>query len=108
MTPIDIKMEEAAEIYYATRRNTKDNTKFERDNTAKNWQHPADAIIRALKEDEENPIQILTDGSMPERGVGSGVPIYRSGESIKTIQCRLSKKCTNNQAEQFAILSALE
>jgi ribonuclease HI len=26
----------------------------------------------------------------------------------KTIQCRLSKKCTNNQAEQFAILSALE
>jgi len=62
-----------------------------------------------LKEEkEENPLQIFTDGSRSERGVGSGVAIYRSGESINTIQCRLSKKCTNNQAEQFAILTALE
>jgi ribonuclease HI len=30
------------------------------------------------------------------------------GGCTKTIKCRLSKKCTNNQAEQFAILSALE
>jgi ribonuclease HI len=43
-----------------------------------------------------------------ERGVGSGIAIFRSGESIKTIKFRLNKKCTNNQAEQFAILSALE
>jgi hypothetical protein len=35
MTPIDIKMEEAAEIYYATRGNTNDNTNFERDDTVK-------------------------------------------------------------------------
>jgi len=62
-----------------------------------------------LKEEkEENPIEIFTDGSRSERGVGSGVSIYKSGESINTIQRRLSKKCTNNQAEQFPILTALE
>ena len=62
-----------------------------------------------LKEEkEENPIEIFTDRNRSERGVGSGVSIYKSGESINTIQRRLSKKCTNNQAEQFAILTALE
>jgi ribonuclease HI len=30
------------------------------------------------------------------------------GGCIRTTQCSLSKKCRNNQAEQFAILSALE
>jgi len=62
-----------------------------------------------LKEkDEKNPIEIFTDGSRSERGVGLGVAIYRSGESTDTVQCRLKKKCTNNQAEQFAILTDLE
>ena len=58
--------------------------------------------------EEKKPIQIFTDGSRSERGVDLGVALYRSGESINTIQCRLNKKCTNNQAEQFAILTALE
>jgi ribonuclease HI len=73
------------------------------------WQHPADALIRVPQEGEEkNSIQVFTDGSRSERGVGSGIAIYRSGESITTIQCRLNRKCTNNEAEQFAILTALE
>jgi len=108
MTSIEMKIEEAAQLYYATRGNTNDKTRFERDTGVRKGQHPADTIIRVLKEEEENPIQIFTDGSRSERGVGSGVAIYRSGESINTIQCRLNKKCTNNQAEQFAILTALE
>jgi len=96
-------------IYNATRGSPNDKTHFERDTGVRKWQHPADAIIRVLKEEEEkNPIQIFTDRSRSERGVGSGVAIYRSGESISTVQCRLNKKCTNNQAEQFAILTALK
>jgi len=59
-------------------------------------------------EEDKDPIQIFTDGSKSERGVGSGVAIDRSGDNINTIQSRLSKKCTNNQAGQFAILTALE
>ena len=109
MTPIEIKIEEAAQLYYATKGNIKGKTHLERDTGVRKWQHPVDAIIRVLKEEEEkNPIQIFTDGSRSERGVGSGVATYRSGESINKIQCRLNKKCTNNQAEQFTILSALE
>jgi len=109
MTPIELKIEEAARLYYSTRGNTNDRTNFDRDTGVRKWQHPADAIIRVLKEeDEKNPIEIFTDGSWSERRVGLGVAIYRSGESTDTIECRLNKKCTNNQAEQFAILTALE
>jgi ribonuclease HI len=62
-----------------------------------------------LKEEKDkDQIQIFTNGSKSERGVGSGLAIYRSGESINIIQSRLSKKCTFNQAEQFAILKALQ
>jgi len=89
--------------------NIKDKIRFERDTSIRKWQQLAIAFIRVLKEEEDkDPIQIFTDGSNSERGVGSGVAIYRSGGSINTIQSRLSKKCTNNQAEQFAILTALE
>ena len=109
MTPIELKIEEAARLYYSTTGNTNDRTNFDRDTGVRKWQNPADAIIRVLKEEQEkNPIEIFTDGSRSERGVGSGVAIYRSGETTDTIQCRLNKKCTNNQAEQFAILTALE
>ena len=108
MAPIEIKIEQAAQFYNATRGNTNVKTQFERDTDVTKWQHPADAIIRVSQEKEENPTQIFTDGSRSERGVGSGVAIYNSGEIIDTIECRLSKKCTNNQAEQLAILIALE
>ena len=106
MTPIEIKIEQAAQFYNATRGNTNVNTQFEWDTYVTKWQHPVDAIIRVSQE-KENPIQIFTDGSMSER-VGSGEPMKKSGEIIDTIQCRLSKKCTNNQAEQLALLIAMK
>jgi len=34
--------------------------------------------------------------------------IFESGQYIKSIQRRLNKNCTNNQAEQLAILTALQ
>ena len=106
MTPIDLKIEESTQTYQANRANT-NNKNFETDTTPINWQNPADAAIRTHKE-EVNPIQIFTDGSKSERGVGSGFAVFGPGENIKTIHRRLNKNCTNNQAEQFAILSALE
>ena len=109
MTPIDLKIEEAARLYYSARGNTNDRTNFDRDTGVRKWQHEADVIIRVLKEEnEKNPIEIFTDRSRSERGIGSAVAIYRSGESSDTIQCRLNKNCTNIQGEQFATLTALE
>ena len=76
MSPIELKIEEAVRLYYSTRGNTNDKTNFERDMGVRKWQHPADSIIRVLKEEEEkNPIVIFTDGRRSERGVGSGVAI---------------------------------
>jgi hypothetical protein len=53
MTPIEIKIEEAVQIYYTTRGNINDKIHFERDTSVRKWQHPADAFIRVLKEEED-------------------------------------------------------
>jgi ribonuclease HI len=53
-------------------------------------------------------IQIFTDGSKSEQGVGAGIVIFKSGNLINSLKYRLNKRCTNNQAEQLAILRALD
>jgi ribonuclease HI len=57
---------------------------------------------------EDSPLQIYTDGNKTKKGVGSEIVIYTYGQNIKTLQCKLNKKCTNNQAEQLSILKALK
>jgi len=109
MTPIHIKIEAAAKLYQYTRGHIKDKEHFDNNKEARLWQHPAEATIRTSEGNEEDsPLQIYTDGSKTEKGVGSGIAIYRSGQNVKTLQYKLNKKCTNNQAEQFAILKVLE
>jgi hypothetical protein len=51
---------------------------------------------------------MFTDGSKSEQGVSAGIAIYRSGTHTKSLQHRLNIRCTNNQAEQLAILKSLE
>jgi ribonuclease HI len=76
---------------------------------ARFWQHPAESVIMTSEMNEEDsPLQIFTDGSKTENGVGSGIAIYRSGQNIRNLQFKLNKKCSNNQAEQLAVLNALE
>jgi ribonuclease HI len=73
------------------------------------WQHPAETSISSTDEKEDKgSIHIYTDGSKTDKGVGSGIAIFESGQYIKSIQRRLNKKCKNNQAEQLAILTALQ
>ena len=109
MTPIHIKIEAAAKLHQHTRDHIKDKKQFDNNKEARLWQHPAEAIIKTSEGNEEDsPLQIYTDDSKTEKGVGSGLAIYRSGQNIKTLQCKLNKKCTNKQAEQFAILKALD
>jgi len=75
----------------------------------KHWQHPAETNTRILEDnDERSPIQIFADGSKTEKGVGAGIAIFESGHHIKSLQCRLNIRCTNNQAEQLAILTAIK
>jgi ribonuclease HI len=75
----------------------------------KNLNHPAKQV-KIIEAHEESPqyIQGYTDGSKSEVRVGSGIAIF-SGNNLKTtLKYRLHKHCSNNQAEQMAILKALE
>jgi ribonuclease HI len=60
------------------------------------------------KQYEQRTILIYTDGSKNEYGVGSGVAIFVQQKLSVQLQFRLGTKCSNNQAEQLAIVKALE
>jgi len=51
---------------------------------------------------------VYTDGNKQEQGVGSGAVIFKGSEMIAKLQFKLDNRCSNNQAEQPAILKALE
>jgi ribonuclease HI len=51
---------------------------------------------------------VYTDGSKSEKGVGSGMAIFKHSNLKDTMKYRLNDRCSNNQAEQLAILKALE
>ena len=97
-----------AKLYELTKGSSNKNAIVDNDMEVKHWQHPADGVARMLEDtDERSLMQIFTDGSITEKGVGAGIVFFESGLHINNIQCTLNKSCTNNQAEQLAILTAL-
>ena len=67
-------------------------TQFDKDMEVRYWQHPAEASISSTDEKEDKgSIHIYTDGSKTDKGVGSGIAIFESGQYIKSIQRRLNK-----------------
>ena len=56
------------------------------------WQHQAEASIRNTDGKEETgTLHIYTDGSKAEKGVGSGIAIFESGQHVKSVKRRLNK-----------------
>jgi ribonuclease HI len=105
ITPIVIKAEEVAKIYNIMR-----NTQaYEIDHEVqpRNWLHPADTV-RITEQPEENDIEIYTDGSKNEHGVGAGIALFIQSELSYQLRYTLHNRCSNNQAEQLAIIKALE
>jgi ribonuclease HI len=79
------------------------------DKLPKQWLHPAARIIATdNKTEESTPINIYTDGSKSEQGVGAGIAIKRPGTPTVKLMYRMDTRCSNNQAEAFAILKELE
>jgi ribonuclease HI len=75
----------------------------------KNWTHPTDtAATIEVKEYDNHAVQIYTDGSKNEHGVGAGVAIFTGNELVTTQKFKLDNRCSNNQAEQLAIAKVLE
>jgi ribonuclease HI len=82
---------------------------IDHDVEVKHWLYPAETTtILKDKNEDTSTIQIFTDGSKSEQGVGAGIAIYRSGIHTKSIKYSLNNRCTNNQAEQLAIIKSLE
>lgn len=73
------------------------------------WPHPARQVtITEINVTKTYPIEIYTDGSKDASKVGAGVAIYNNKQLIKQCKYKLGSYCSNNQAEQIAILKALE
>jgi ribonuclease HI len=54
------------------------------------------------------PIEIYMDSSKDEGNVGAGVAILSNKQLVKQCKYKLHNCCSNKQAEQIAILKALE
>jgi len=109
LTPITIKIQEASQYYHIIRGQGKENTEVETRMGTQYWLHPAETIGFLSEEIKDtSTVQIYTDGSKSEEGVGAGIAIYMSGDIVKTLKYKLNNRCTNNQAEQLAILKALQ
>ena len=79
-----------AKFYELTKGSSNKNVIVDNDMEVKHWQHPADRITRMLEDkDERSLIQIFTDGSKTEKGVGAGIAFFESGLHINNIQWRL-------------------
>ena len=75
----------------------------------RHWIHPSKHIsIIEGQERTTHSLQVYTDGSKNEDGVGSGIAVYAGSNLIAIQMYRLNGRCSNNQAEQLAILKALE
>jgi hypothetical protein len=73
------------------------------------WPHPAQQVtITETNEATTYPIEIHMDGSKDTSTVGGGVAIYHNKQLIMQCKHKLRSYCSNNQAEQTAILKALE
>ena len=117
LIPIDIKLEETAQFYQITRRNKREEDhdagttnwpqNIDHDAQPKDWIHPADTV-RITENYDENAIQIFTDGSKSAQGVGAGIAIFIQNRLAKQVRLTLHHSCSNNQAEQWAIVKAME
>jgi len=54
------------------------------------------------------PTEIYTDGSKVGGKVGAGVAVYLDKWLVRQFKYRLQNCCSNNQAEQIAILKSLK
>jgi hypothetical protein len=109
LTPIHVKIKETAELYKIIRGNRHKNLPIDHDKLSKQWLHPAVRIITTDNETEDpTPINIYTDGSKSEHGVGTGTAIKQSGTPTVKLMYRMDTRCSNNQTKTFAILKALE
>ena len=109
LTPINIKAEEIVTLYNITTGRNNQKYQINKAENPRNWLHHADIVsVNNTKDDGEEQLwHIFMDGSKSEQGVGSGVSVF-TGKVLTERKFKLDNRCSNNQAEQLAIVKALE
>ena len=109
ITPIKIKTEDAVKMYNARITKAVHTQEIYNALAYKDWPHPADCPIITVSEDnKDTAIQAKSDGSKGEQRVGSGAAIFIGTKIVTQIKFKLGNRCSNKQAEQSAIIKALE
>ena len=106
--PIGITVQEKIMIYKATH-GEKNLESYDAPLELNKWPHPAERITINKAEDiTRYEIEIYTDGSKIRGHVGAAAIILCNGNVVNRLKYKLHDSCSNNQAEQIAILKALE
>jgi hypothetical protein len=110
LTPINIKVEEVVTVYNITTGRIDQEHQIDKAVNPKNWIHPAViiSINDTMDDSEESLWQVFTNGSKSEQGMGSGVAVFKGQELMEQLKFKLENRCSNNQAEQLAIIRALK
>jgi len=83
MTPITLKLEEVVKQYTFRDKQQQQDINLNHDVEHRHWPHPANAIsITEIESHEDATISAYTDGSKYQRGVGSGIVIFKGSEII--------------------------
>jgi hypothetical protein len=90
LTPIVINAEEEAKIYNVMRGRGSTQNEIDKDDKPKEWLHPTEIVRIIENPEEEEELQIYTDGSKNEKGVGAGIAIFDKGK----IDNNQSTNCT--------------
>ena len=107
MTPIVLKLEVVE--YTLKVKQHQQAINLDHDVVHKYWPHLAKVITNQEVENyEEATISAYTDGSKFQKGVGSGVVLFKGSDIITRQKLKLEDRCSNNQAELLAIHKALE
>jgi hypothetical protein len=97
MEPKQNKSRGGISFYHFNKGSTKEKALFDRDMEVKYWHHPTETINFLTEYNKEtSTIQIFTDESNSEQGVGTGIAILKSGTYIKSLKYKLNKRYTNN------------
>ena len=105
ITPIQIELRSQAEGYYIT----SGNAQIDAPKCYRKWTHSAKAIeLKEKCEEREYTIEVCTDDSKSPSGLGSGIEIFTNKHLTFQLKYKLEERCSNGQAEQFAIAKTLE
>jgi ribonuclease HI len=103
--PIWLVIEDKVRTYKATHNNIEYDAPLE----VRHWPHPAEIpLIRQSTILQHNVINIFTDGSKIGGKVGAAAVIIKDDMVIHQSKFQLHNRCSNNQAEQVAILRELQ